>query len=97
MVGDLDVALDVFLAGSDIGKHCGKKIVRPNAQNLWRDFLPISVTKKCQRAPSVPTPSRLEDGGGKSRLFQHFLHIFFAQKLEDVSQGKAVLLGESNV
>ncbi len=84
MIRDLNIAFDIFLACRYIGEDCREEIVRANAENLRRDFLPISVTQQSQRSPSVPTPTRLEDRGGKRRLFQNFLHVLFTQKLEDI-------------
>src|SRR5579884_1487113 len=97
MIGNLDITFDVLLARSYIGEDCREKIVGTNPQNRWRNFLPVSVPKQRKRSSRIPAPARLENRRGKRRLFQNLLHVLFAQKLEYVGEGKAVLFSESDV
>ena len=97
MVGNLDIADDVFLARSHVGEDRRHKIVAANALNLWRNFLAALEAQQRQRAVGVPAPARGEDGRSQRRLLQHFLHRLGLQVVEDVAERKAVLLGQGDV
>src|SRR6185437_10747262 len=97
MIGNLDIAFDIFLAGGHVGKDRRQQIVRMNTQNLRWHFSSIAEAQQRQRASGVPSPARLEDRRRKRGLLQHLLHALLAQKLEDLFQWEAVLLSQSDV
>ena len=57
VIGDSDVALDVFLACLRFGEHGGKQIVRTHALDRRRNFLATSKTQEREGAASVPAPA----------------------------------------
>src|ERR1035438_6260789 len=97
MVGNLDVANNVFLARGHVGEDRRHQIVAANALNLWRDFLAALEAQQRQRAVGVPTPAGGEDGRRQRRLLQHFLHCFGLQVVEDITEREAMLLGQGDV
>ncbi len=97
MVGNLDVAFDIFLARRHIGKHRRQQIVGAHALNLRRDLLAVPKAQQRQRARRVPAPARFEDRRRQRRLLQNRLHGFGMQEMKDIGQRKAVLLGQRDV
>ena len=97
MIRNFDVAFNVLLAGSHIGKHCGVKIVGADAEDWRGNLLPIAVSQQSERTAGIPAPTRLENRRIERCLLQHLLHSLLSQKLEDLRQWEAVLLGQGDV
>src|SRR5579863_717279 len=97
MIGNLDVALDVFLTGSDVREHGSHQVVGAHALNLRRDFLATVETEEGQSAASVPAPASAKEWGGKRGLLENRLHSFCVQEMKHVGQWKTMLLGQSNI
>src|SRR5262249_5372051 len=97
MVGNLDVAFNVFLASSHIGKHRGQQIVGADALNLRRNLLAVLEAQQGERARGVPAPARFKDRRWQGGLLQDRLHRLRLQKLEYVGEREAVLLRERDV
>ena len=75
----------------------GQQIGGAHTLNLRRDFFSSAEALQRQRATRVPAPARFEHRRGQRGLLQHLLHRVGAQKMEDVGQGKAVLLSQRDV
>ena len=59
MVGNLDIALDILLAGRHLRKNAGQQIVRTRSLNLWSDFsYPFGTVTvaNCGLHPSASVP-----------------------------------------
>ena len=97
MIGNLNVAHDIFLAGSHIGEHRRQQIIGPHALNLGRNFFAALKAQQRQRAIGIPAPAGSEDRRSQRRLLQNRLHRFGIQEMKNVSQRKAVLLGQRDV
>ena len=76
MVGNLDVAFDVFLAGGHVGEDRSQQIVGAHALNLRRNFLAALEAQQGQSAVRVPAPARAEDGRSQRRLLQNSVARF---------------------
>ena len=61
MVGNLDVAFDIFLAGGDVGKDRSEKIVGAHALDLRRNFFAALKTQQSEGASCIPAPARAKD------------------------------------
>ena len=92
MIGNLNVANDIFLARSYIGEDRRQQIVRPHALNLWRNFLAALKTKQSQRAIGVPAPAGSKDGRSQRGLFENRLHGFSIQEMKNVSQAESCVV-----
>ena len=55
------------------------------------------MRRSCRRAPGGPAPAGLEDGRRDGGLFEELFRGVFGEEVEDVGEGKAVLLGEGDV
>jgi len=97
MIGNLDIAFNVFLARRYVGKNRCQKIVAADALNLRWNFLAALEAQQRQRTVRVPAPARGEDGRSERRLLQNLLHRFCLQIVEDIAQRKTVLLGQCDV
>ena len=97
MIGNLDFAFDVFLAGGHVGKYRSQQIVGAHALNLRRNFLAALKTQQGQGAVRIPAPARGEDRRIERGLLQNRLHGLGLQEMEHIAQRKAVLLGERDV
>jgi hypothetical protein len=98
MVGDLDVALDVFKAGGDVGKDGGEEIVASHALDLRRNFFAVLEAQEREGAVGVPAEAGGEDGrAGEHGLLQDILDGLRLEEVEDVGEREAVLLGEGDV
>src|SRR5258708_10558588 len=97
VVGDFDVALDIFLAGSDVGEDGGEEIVGAHALNLKGNLFAAAEAQQGQGALGVPAPAGGEDWRIQSGLFENWLDAFGVEILEDVGQGETVLFGQGNV
>ena len=76
MVGNLNVSLDILLAGGHVGKHGSQQIVGAHALNLRRNFLAALKTQQGQGARRIPPPARLKNRRSQRRLFQDRRHAF---------------------
>ena len=95
VVGDLDVALDVFKAGGYVGEDGGEKIVAPHALNLRRNFLAVLKAEKGEGAVGVPAEAGGEDGrAGEYGLLKDVFDGLGLEEVEDIGEREAVLLGE---
>ena len=97
MIGNLNVAHNIFLAGGHIGEHRCQQIVRAHALDLRRNFLAALKAQQGQRAIGVPAPARAKERRRQRRLFQNRLHGFRIEEMKDVRQRKAVLLGQRDI
>ncbi len=97
MIRNMPVAHNIFLARSRVGKNGSQQIIGPHALNLRRNLLSILKAQQRQRPVRIPAPARGEDRRIQSRLFENRLHRLSPQKVEDVRQREAVLLGQGNV
>ena len=97
MVGNLNVAHDVFLAGSYVRENRCQQIIRTHALNLRRNLLAALKAQQRQRAVRIPTPTRAEDWRRERRLLEHRLHSLGSEKMKHIGERKAVLLGEGDV
>ena len=97
MIGDVTLALNIFEAGSGVGKNGCEQIVRAHALNLRWNFFSILKTEQRERAVRVPPPACGEDRRVERRLFQNRLHSCRLQKVEDISQRKTMLLSQRDV
>jgi len=61
MIGNLNVADDVFLAGSYVRENRCQQIIGTHALNLRRNLLAALKSQQRQSAVRVPTPARAED------------------------------------
>src|SRR5215467_16328556 len=62
MVGNLNVAHNIFLAGGNVREDRSKQIVGANALNLRRNLLAALEAQKRQRAVGIPAPASTENG-----------------------------------
>ena len=98
VIGNLDVAVDIFLAGQRFGKDAGEQIVGAHALNLRRHFLAALKTQQRERAAGVPAPAHSEQRRGKHGLFEDGLDaIPGCEEVENVGERKTVLFAERNV
>ena len=94
MVGNADVADDVFLAGGLVRKDRGEQIVGAHALDLRRHLPPAGEPQDGERARRVPSPSHFEHRRRQHRLREHLFDGFLAQELEHELEWKAVLIAE---
>ena len=94
MIGDANLALQVFGAGGLVRENRGQQIVGPHALDRRGHLAASGKAKNRQRAGNVPAPSRREHRGIEKRLGERVLHGLRIQELEDRLQRKRVLLGE---
>ena len=97
MVRNLDIALNILLAGGHVGKHRRQQIVGADALNLGRHFLSALKTQQCQRAASIPTPARGKNRRCQRRLLKNGLHRLGLQKLKYICQRETVLFCKGNI
>ena len=98
MVGDFDVALDVFKAGGDVGEDGGEEIVAAHALDLRGNFFAVLKAEEGERAVGVPAEAGGEDGrAGEDGLLENVFDGFGLEEVEDIGEGEAVLLGEGDV
>ena len=98
MVGDFDVAFDVFKAGGNVGEDGGEQIVASHALNLRRNFFAVLKAQQGEGAVGVPAKAGGEDGrAGEHGLLKNVLDGFGLEEVEDVGEREAVLLGKRDV
>ena len=97
MIGNLDVADDIFLARGHVRENRCQQIIGTHALDLRWDFLATLKAQQSQRASGIPAPTGAENGRGQCRLLQYRLNGFRLKELENIGKGKTVLLGQSNV
>ena len=97
MIGDFDIALDVFLAGSDLRKDIGEKIVGAHTHNLRRDLFPFLKPKQLQTSAGRPAPARFEERRGERSLLKKVMHGRFCEELKDIAERERVLLGKRDI
>jgi len=98
VIGNLDVAFDVFKAGGYVGENGGEKIVAAHALNLRGDLLAVLETEESEGAVGAPAEAGGEDGGaGEHGLLKDFLDCLGLEEVENIGEREAVLFGESDV
>src|SRR6266480_2349369 len=97
MIGNLDVAGNVFLTGGNVGEDRRQQIVGAHTLNLRRNFLAALKSQEGEGAICIPAPPRSKDWRSAGRLYQDVLHSFGTQEMKNICQRKAVLLGQSDV
>ena len=97
MIGNLDIALDIFLAGERFGKNAREQIVGTHALNLRRNFFAALKTQQRERAAGGPAPAHAEKRRGQHGLLEHGLDRLRGEKMENVGERKAVLFAERDV
>ena len=97
MVGNLDIAFDVFVAGRHVREDRSQKIITANALNLRRNFLAVLKPQQRQRTGRIPPPARAEDRRRQRGLLQNLVHGLRLQEVKNIAEREAVLLGQSNV
>ena len=97
MIRNLPLALNIFKARRRIGKNRSQQIVGSHSLNLRRNFLSILKAQQRQRPVRIPAPARGKDRRIQRRLLQNRLHRRRMQKIKNVAQRKAVLLGQRNI
>ena len=97
MVGQLNGAVNIFLAGRHIGKNRSQQIIGAHALNLRRYFAAALKAQQRQRAVGIPAPARGKNRREQRCLLQYWLHGFGLQEAKNIAQRKAMLLRERNV
>ena len=97
VIGNAQLAFEIFRASGGIGKNGSEKIVRTHALDLRRDFFAALESQEHESARGVPTPARREDRRGENGLLDHLLDRCGMQKSKHIGEGKAVLLGERDI
>src|SRR6266550_7281602 len=97
MIGDLDVAGNVFLARGNVGEDRRQQIVGAHTLYLRRNFLAALKSQEGEGAICIPAPPGGKDWRSARRLYKDVLHSFGTQEMKNVGQRKAVLLGECDV
>lgn len=98
VIGNLDVAFDVFKAGGDVGEDGGKEIVGAHALDLRRNLLAVLETEESEGAIGVPSEARGKDrGAGEHGLLEDLFDGLGLEEVEDIGEREAVLFGESDV
>ena len=98
VVGNPDIAFDVFKAGGYVGEDGGEEIIAAHALNLRRNLLAVLKAEECEGAVGVPTEAGGEDGrAGEHGLLKDVLDGFRLEEVEDIGEGEAVLFGERDV
>src|SRR5207302_5821759 len=95
VIGNLDVADDVFLAGGHVGENRCQQVVGTHALDLRWNFLAAVKAQQGQRASGIPAPTGAENGRCECRLFENRLHRFRLKKLEDIGKRETVLLAKA--
>ncbi len=98
VIGDLNIAVDVFTAGGHLGKNGSQQVVALDPLNVRRNLLAVAKAEQRKRAVGVPA----EAGGeqrrtGEHGLLQDLLDRLRLKEVEDVGERKAVLLGKRDV
>jgi hypothetical protein len=95
VVGQLQLLPAVVVLTADLlGEHRGNQVFGPGARDGWRHPLAMLHPRERQRATSGPPKAGTEDGRLQHRLGQHPLSRRRRDEVEDVEQGKAVLLAQ---
>ncbi len=97
MIGNGNVALNIFLTRSRFRKYRREQVVRPHALNLWRDFLAMIESEQGEGASYHPTPPGGEYRRRQNRLLEDRLHRFRMKEMKDVCQRKTVLHTERDI
>ncbi len=97
MVGDFDVAFDVFEAGGGLWEDRGEQVFPAGALDLRRDLLALLKPQQLQTAGGVPAEASLEDGRGERGLLEQLGDGMGGEELEDIGEREGVLLGERDV
>ena len=98
MIGNCDVADDIFLAGERLRKNRGQQIVGAHALNLRRNFFAALEAQQAPARARRPSASaRVKQRRGEHGLLQHFLHGVGVQEMKHVGERKAVLLAQGDI
>ena len=97
MVGDLNRAVDIFLAGGHVGENRGQQVGRAGALDLQGNLLSTPVAQQSQGAIGVPSPAGFKHRREQGCLLQDFFYGILMEKMKDIGQGEAVLLGQSDI
>jgi hypothetical protein len=97
MIGNFDVALNIFLAGSDVREDGGEEIIGAHALDLGRYLFAVLKAEEGEGAIGVPTEAGGEDGrAGEHGLLENIFNRFRLEEVEDVGEREAVLLGQGD-
>ena len=94
MVGNANLAHEIFAAGDLVGKHRREQIVGAHPLNRRRHLPASGEARHCQSAGRVPFPARSEHRGIEQRLRQHVLHGWRLEKTEHQLQRKRMLVAQ---
>ena len=92
MVGDHDLAGNIFLAGESFGKHRGQKIIGAHSLDLRWHSLAAHEAQQGESAARVPAPARGENRRREHGLFERFPHGCCVKEMESVREREAVQL-----
>ena len=87
----------IFEASRDVREDRGQKVIAANTLNLRWNLLAALKPKKRQSAVGIPAPARAENRRRQRRLLKNFVHGLQLQIVKDITEGEAVLFGQSNV
>ena len=97
MIGNFDVARNIFLAGQGLRENGCEQIVGTHALNRRRNFFPAHEAQQGERAAGNPAPARGEDRRSQHGLLEQRFDAGGLEEMKDVGERKAVLLAERNV
>src|SRR6266852_5349584 len=97
MIGDGDVARNVFLASKSFRKNGGQQIIGAHTLDLRRNFFSTAKTKQGQRAPGIPAPARGEERRSQHGLLQNGPDGIGMEKMKDVGEREAVLFAQRDI
>jgi hypothetical protein len=97
VVGDFDVAGHGLGAGGGVGEDAGEEVVGAGALDLRGDALALLHAQELEAAAGGPAPAVLEERRGDAGLLEELAGGEGGEEVEDVGEGKAVLLGEGDV
>ena len=90
MIRNFPVAGDVFEAGQLFGEHAGHQVLRLQAEQIGRRFLPALKAPERQGADRIPAPAHGEHGRGEQGLHQEIAQCRGVQVFDGVLQGEAL-------
>src|SRR5690348_18435008 len=86
MIGNLDVADNVFLAGQGLGENSAQQIFRAHALNLRGYLFAAMEAQEGKGASRGPAPADTKQRRSEHGLFQNLLHGSGQQIAEDVGE-----------
>ena len=94
MLGNSDLAGEVFRAGGLVGEHRGEQVVGEHPLDGRGNALAVPAAGHLERPRDRPAPARREERNPEDRLGEHVLQVLGLQEREDRCEREGVQVGE---